>query len=152
MAVGKIKSPLKTVASAYERRAGFYWSIRVAEVADGGSGDPDPNAVREAEASRLRRACSDGSVQVALTRSGSVMGSRELATWMDRRRTGATQEVAFLIGGAWGLAPDLVAEADATLSLSRMTLPHDLARVVLLEQVYRAGTILRGEPYHKGQG
>jgi len=59
--------------------------------------------------------------------------------------------VVFLLGGAHGLADALIADADLALSLSPMTLPHELARLVLLEQLYRAGTILRGEPYHKGR-
>jgi 23S rRNA (pseudouridine1915-N3)-methyltransferase len=81
---------------------------------------------------------------------GRAHTSDQFARLVGRWRDGA-RDVAFLLGGAHGLPDDLVQDVDAALSLSPMTLPHELARLVLLEQLYRAGTILRGEPYHKGR-
>jgi 23S rRNA (pseudouridine1915-N3)-methyltransferase len=86
-----------------------------------------------------------------LTRNGPSETSEafadRLATWKTDGR-----DVALVVGGAFGLDDGLREEAEATLGLSPMTLPHELARAVLLEQLYRADTILRGEPYHKGRG
>jgi 23S rRNA (pseudouridine1915-N3)-methyltransferase len=76
------------------------------------------------------------------------MSSSAFATWVQGLREAAS-DVAFLIGGAYGLAHDLSSRAAAHVSLSAFTLPHELARLVLAEQLYRAGTIVRGEPYHK---
>ena len=88
-----------------------------------------------------RRACS---------RSGVTLSSTDVANALrDWQLEG--KDVAFVIGGAHGLADTLLANAVLTVSLSAMTLPHELARLVLLEQIYRACTILRGEPYHKGR-
>jgi 23S rRNA (pseudouridine1915-N3)-methyltransferase len=122
----------------------------VREVADAGRAGTTPAVARRIEADRLRAACPAGAFLVALTRTGRVRTSEQFAEQVGRWRE-SPREVAVLIGGAWGLADALIAEADTTLSLSTMTLPHELARLVLLEQLYRAGTILRGEPYHKGR-
>jgi 23S rRNA (pseudouridine1915-N3)-methyltransferase len=78
------------------------------------------------------------------------MDSRELATYLDRHAVRSSAGVAFVIGGAFGLDPAVLKVARRALSLSSMTLVHEMARLVLAEQLYRAGTILRGEPYHKG--
>ncbi len=78
------------------------------------------------------------------------MNSRELARYLEQRALTASAGVAFIIGGAYGLGNDVLAQTQRKLSLSPMTLPHQVARLVLAEQLYRAGTILRGEPYHKG--
>jgi 23S rRNA (pseudouridine1915-N3)-methyltransferase len=88
---------------------------------------------------------------VALTRGGRAPTSEQFARQVGRWREEA-RDVAFLLGGAYGLADALIEGAATTLSLSPLTLPHELARLVLLEQLYRAGTIQRGEPYHKGRG
>ena len=76
------------------------------------------------------------------------MASTEFAEWVQRLREAAA-DAAFVIGGAFGLADALAQRATATISFSPWTLPHELARLVLTEQLYRAGTIVRGEPYHK---
>ena len=75
------------------------------------------------------------------------MSSRELSQWLDRAQTESVQTLVFVIGGADGLPQDVSKQADLRLSLSAMTLPHRLARLFLAEQIYRAFTILRGEPY-----
>ena len=103
----------------------------------------------EAEAVLLERAVPKGAVIVALDERGQVMGSpgfaERLAGWRDSGRG----DVAFVIGGADGLAPGLRARADAVLSFGRMVWPHMLARVMLAEQLYRAAAILAGRPYHR---
>jgi 23S rRNA (pseudouridine1915-N3)-methyltransferase len=78
------------------------------------------------------------------------MSSGELARVLGDRAVAGSPGITFVVGGAFGVDQNIVREAKRTLSLSRMTLPHSMARLLLAEQLYRAGTILRGEPYHKG--
>lgn len=102
-----------------------------------------------AEAALLRRAVPDGALICTLDERGRVMSSPQfadlLAGWRDQGR----QDVAFVIGGADGIDPDLRAQADASLSFGAMVWPHMLVRVMLAEQLYRAASILSGGPYHR---
>jgi 23S rRNA (pseudouridine1915-N3)-methyltransferase len=84
---------------------------------------------------------------VALEVEGRPQGSRDFAAWLGRAENESVQTVVFLLGGAYGLPAEVSREADLRLSLSAMTLPHRLARLMLAEQLYRAFSILRGEPY-----
>jgi 23S rRNA (pseudouridine1915-N3)-methyltransferase len=86
---------------------------------------------------------------VALDRTGRQYGSEEFAGWLEKVALNATGGVTFMIGGPLGLSGEALAEADETLSLSKFTLTHEMSRVLLLEQIYRAFTILKGEKYHK---
>ena len=86
---------------------------------------------------------------ICLDREGDQLGSAEFAGAIGKYRDSGTPGLAFLVGGAEGLAPEVLARADLKLSLGRMTLPHGLARIVLAEQLYRAATILAGHPYHR---
>ena len=107
-----------------------------------------PAEVMERERRRIEPHL-QGLVRVCLDRGGRTLGSEALAEELRRREERPPQRTAFVIGGSCGLAPELVAGADLLLSFGPMTLPHQLARVVLAEQLYRATTILRGEPYHR---
>lgn len=151
VAVGSVRSVLAAGVSEYEERAGRYWKLEVVEVDAGASGrNPSPERVMEAEADRLLgRIPSDHDV-VALTRLGRPMDSRALARYLEERALRSCPGVAFVLGGTYGLDEGVLTRASKRLSLSGMTLPHEMARLVLVEQIYRAGTILRGEPYHKG--
>jgi len=100
------------------------------------------------EGERLLEAAGERAVLVALDERGKTLTSVELAQWLGRH-LGTSPLVSFVIGGDEGLADEVRAKAQLTLSLSKLTLPHRLARLVLLEQLYRAFTIVRGEPYHK---
>jgi 23S rRNA (pseudouridine1915-N3)-methyltransferase len=101
------------------------------------------------ETKRLAAAIPEGSRIIALTRGGDGWSSPELAHHMARWRT-ESRPLAFVIGGAEGLEEEFVNDADSRWSLGALTLPHELARVVVLEQLYRSCTILAGSPYHKG--
>ena len=104
--------------------------------------------ILECERDRIRAALPKGCCTVALDEQGRTLTSSELAAALERwRRDG--RDVAFVIGGADGLSREIKSAADMLLSLSAMTLPHALARVVLAEQLYRAHTILSGHPYHR---
>jgi len=124
--------------SDYYARIGRYAKLEEVELKDG----------PEAEVSdRLARSIPDRSRVVALEVDGRAMSSQGLAKWIDRAENDSVQTVVFLIGGAYGLPEDVSRKADIRLSLSSMTLPHRLARLMLAEQIYRAFTISRGEPY-----
>ena len=111
--------------------------------------DPDPISGSIREQAQAALADSVLAVFVVDARAGLRPGDEELADLLRRREEEPPQRTAFVIGGPTGLAPDLLATAAATISLGRITLPHQLARVVLAEQLYRACTIIRGEPYHR---
>lgn len=152
LVVGRIRGKLADVAAGYEERAARYWKLEVVEVEAGapGSGKAGPERVRKAEGERILDVVGEGATIVALTRRGKAMTSVQLARFLQKAAVGSVPEVAFVIGGAYGLSPAVLKSADRRISISAMTLPHEVARVVLTEQLYRAGTIVRGEPYHKG--
>ncbi len=106
-------------------------------------------ARRQDEAQRLLARCPPGALVVALDEAGETLTSAEFAKRLGRWRDEAVASVAFCIGGPDGHGESLLASCDLRLSLSAMTLPHGLARVVLAEQLYRAVTILSGHPYHR---
>ena len=149
--VGKVKGVLADAVEQYETRAGRYWKLDVTEVDAGATGrNPEPDRVRSVEAERILSRIPDGFEVVALTRKGKTMGSRDLTKYLEGLALQSRPGVAFVIGGAYGLGAEVLARASRTLGLSAMTMPHEMARLVLAEQLYRAGTILRNEPYHKG--
>ena len=102
-----------------------------------------------AEAELLAKALPDGAFLIALDERGTVMSSPDFAALLARWRDDGRQDLAFIIGGADGIAPGLRGRADVNLSFGRMVWPHMLVRVMLAEQLYRAATILGGGPYHR---
>ena len=139
---------MREAADDYLRRLGRYAGVREVEVREA-SREPTIVAQRDAEAARLSERTPAGSRVVALAREGKEWTSAELARQVDEWRL-AARPVTFVVGGSHGLAFGLLERADVRWSLGPLTLPHELARVVVVEQLYRAFTILRGEPYHKG--
>jgi 23S rRNA (pseudouridine1915-N3)-methyltransferase len=148
LAVGKVKGTLVEATRHYEERASHYWKLAFIEVEAGAGSKSDPKAVKAAEEERLLPHLDPGMDVVALTRTGQPMGSRAFAAYLQDHATHA-RDLSFVIGGAFGLGDKLLGPA-RHLALSTMTIPHEVARMLLAEQIYRAGTILRGEPYHKG--
>ncbi len=148
VAVGRPRdAAIATAIAEYEQRVARYWPFEVIEVREGGSGTRDPADVKDREGEQLLARAGTG-VIVACDERGDALGSEPFAALMQRWREEA-RDVAFLIGGAHGLSDAVRQKAGRRLSLAAWTLPHDLARLVLVEQLYRAGTIRRGEPYHK---
>lgn len=161
VAVGKLKEiAMREAARVYLKRLAPYAPVTVEEVED----EPEPKSPTEADvarvqevesarvAARVRLGGGAGGTRVvaALDRTGQELSSVEFAAWIERLIASAgCHELCFAIGGACGLSQDFLAQADRVVSLSRMTFPHQLARVMLLEQLYRAFKIMRGEPYHK---
>ena len=146
--VGRAREPLAAAVREYEQRAARYWPLEAAEVKEEPARGASAEMVREREAERLLERVPEAARMVACDEGGKAMRSGDFAAWMQRERESG-RDVAFVIGGAFGLAPAVREKSALTLSLAPWTLPHELARVVLAEQLYRAGTIVRGEPYHK---
>ena len=153
LVVGRARGPLGPAVAEFEARAARYWKLEFVEVDSGGGRGwgKDPASVRSAEGARLERRIPEGSEVWALTRGGGGFSSDAFARLLGSRATEGRGGVTFVIGGAFGLARTLLDAADRRLALSDMTLPHELARLLLAEQLYRAGTILRGERYHKAE-
>lgn len=151
VAVGTATRLVEPAIREYEERAARYWKIETVTVdPEKASRNRPVEDVMAAEARRLRAAVPEGSEVLALTRKGKGFTSETLAGYLNRRAVRGATGVTFVIGGAFGLDPAFLSDADRRITLSTMTLPHDLARLLLTEQLYRAGTIVRGEPYHKG--
>lgn len=150
-AVGKPKEAWQKDALAeYEKRLNAFAKIEVVEIPEGhgGAKKPDEQKTKSAEAESLLANLPADAFVVALDETGKNLSSRDFAKRIEKE-TEAGQTVIFLIGGSWGLSNDVREAADLVLSFGKETLPHLLARVVLLEQLYRAETILKGKTYHK---
>lgn len=152
LVVGRAGSLLDAAIEEYERRAGRYWNLDIVAVRAARERGAGVDEVRRTESERLLERVPDGWETVALTRTGDAWPSQRLAEYLTSLASAGAAGTAFLVGGAFGLSDLAVSRARHRLSLSPMTLPHELARLVLAEQLYRAGTIVRGEPYHKGRG
>ncbi|MBM7567901.1 23S rRNA (pseudouridine(1915)-N(3))-methyltransferase RlmH [Paenibacillus sacheonensis] len=153
-AVGKLKEKYLVLGIAeYAKRLGPYVKLTLTEVADERAPETMSAAeeaqVREREGERLLAQIKPDAHVVALALDGELWSSEDLAGQLDSLATYGRSHVAFVIGGSTGLAPAVLRRAQQRLSFGRMTLPHQLMRLVLLEQVYRAVKINRGEPYHK---
>jgi 23S rRNA (pseudouridine1915-N3)-methyltransferase len=147
--VGKPRDAgLAAAIRKYETRAARYWPLEVHEVREEPARSGSADLVRDREGERLAGRLPPGCDVVACDVQGTGMTSEAFARWLQGTRESA-RDVAFAIGGAYGLSEELRGRARLRLSLAPWTLPHELARLVLAEQLYRAGTIVRGEPYHK---
>lgn len=148
VAVGRVRdAALREACAAYVRRLRRRQRLDLIEVREAGR-QGSAAAVLAREADGIVHALPRNARAWALTRRGTLLDSRgfarQLAAWREEAR-----DVALVIGGAYGLHRHVLERCEGFLSLSPLTLPHDLARLVLLEQLYRADTMLRGEPYHK---
>jgi len=147
--VGKARNPaLGEAIRDYEKRAARYWPLDVHEVREERASGISVDKVREREGQRLADKIPERAQTVACEVGGRSLDSAKFAEFLQTARE-QDRDLAFLIGGAFGLLNDLSAGSSVRLSLAPWTLPHEIARLVLAEQIYRAGTIVRGEPYHK---
>ena len=147
--VGRLKERhWRDAAAEYLKRLGPYARVTVTEVSDRDVTADEAKGLA-AEAADVLRAIPDGATVVALDIDGRAYPSEAFAEWLSAQGLAGRSHIVFVLGGAAGLHQDVLARADERLSLGPMTLPHQLARVVLLEQVYRAFRIARGEPYHR---
>jgi 23S rRNA (pseudouridine1915-N3)-methyltransferase len=132
----------------YETRASRYWPLEVRGGRDWPGRSRCAGHAREREGERLLAAIPPNAQVVACELTGRSMSSEQFAQWLQAYRERAI-DVGILIGGAFGLGDVVRRRTTASLALAPWTMPHELARLVLAEQLYRAGTIVRGEPYHK---
>jgi 23S rRNA (pseudouridine1915-N3)-methyltransferase len=146
--VGRARGPLADASAEYEERLARVCKFELHELREEGTPSLAPREAMLRERARIEPLIA-GYWVVALDRSGVQRTSKQVAELVRDREERAPQRTAFVLGGPHGLDETLLAEADLTWSLGKGTLPHQLARVVVLEQLYRAFTILRGEPYHR---
>ncbi|RTE01745.1 23S rRNA (pseudouridine(1915)-N(3))-methyltransferase RlmH [Paenibacillus whitsoniae] len=154
LAVGKLKERyLVDGIAEYMKRLGSYAKMQLIEVPDEKAPEnmspAEEQQVRVKEGERLLAKLASDVYVVALAIDGEMWTSEQLASSLDKLATYGRSQVAFVIGGSLGLSSELLSRADMQLSFGRMTLPHQLMRLVLVEQIYRAMRINRGEPYHK---
>ena len=152
--VGKIKEKyLKDAIAEYSKRLTKYCKLDIVEVADEKTPDNASEVVEEAirdkEAERIMKHITDDMYVVTLEIGGKMLTSEELSTKIERLGIQGKSDVAFVIGGSIGLGKEVLKRSDYALSFSKMTFPHQLMRVILLEQIYRSYRIMKGEPYHK---
>ena len=154
LAVGKIKERFYTDAvSEYAKRLSRYCRLEIVEVADektpDGAGEAMERKIKEKEGERLLSHIKDNMYVIALAIEGKARSSEELSGRLDNLGLQGNSDIAFVIGGSLGLSEAVLKRADEAISFSRMTFPHQLMRVILLEQIYRSFKIQHGEPYHK---
>ena len=152
--VGKIKEKyLKDAIAEYSKRLSKYCKLEIVEVADEktpeNASETVENAIREKEAERILKYVKEDAYIITLEIGGKLLSSEELAEKIEKLGIQGTSHIIFIIGGSIGLGKSVLEKSDYALSFSRMTFPHQLMRVILLEQVYRSYRIINGEPYHK---
>lgn len=154
IAVGKAKDRyINEGIAEYEKRLRPYADLRIVEVRDervpNRASTAEEGQVKTAEGEHILAAVPEGALLLALDAGGEMWSSEDLASRMKGWEVAGKSEVVFVIGGPLGLSQAVLSRADVRLSLSRMTFLHTMVRLILLEQVYRAFRIMRGEPYHK---
>ncbi|MCM3603066.1 23S rRNA (pseudouridine(1915)-N(3))-methyltransferase RlmH [Robertmurraya korlensis] len=154
LTIGKLKEKyLKQGIDEYLKRLTAYAKVEVIELPDEKApeqlSDIEMEQVKNKEGERLLAKISPDTFVIALAIEGKQRSSEELADMIDKLATYGKSKIAFVIGGSLGLSKDVLNRADEKLSFSKMTFPHQLMRLILLEQVYRAYRINRNEPYHK---
>ena len=152
--VGKIKEKFYTAAiEEYSKRLSRYCKLEIIQVADEKTPDHAGEAletqIREKEGERILAGIREGAYVVALAIEGKMLDSVELSEKIAALGVSGTSQIIFIIGGSLGLSKQVLDRADYLLSFSRMTFPHQLMLVILLEQIYRGYRIMNGQAYHK---
>ena len=149
-AIGKLKQkPCRALMAQYSGRIEHYIGFEHSALRESKLTRQNVAAGLSEEVAQFEKRCTPSTVRVAMDERGELPSSREFAAMIERWMVHGERHVAFFIGSANGLDASFKERCDHTLALSPMTLPHELARVLLAEQIYRALTIIRGEPYHK---
>ena len=154
LTVGKIKEKyLRDAIGEYSKRLSRYCKLEIIEVADEKTPDNASGAVEESirnkEGERLMKYIRDDAYVITLEIGGEQISSEKFAEKIERLGIQGTSHIQFVIGGSIGLGKEILKRSDYGLSFSKMTFPHQLMRVILLEQIYRGYRIISGEPYHK---
>lgn len=152
--VGKLKENYFTQAVAeYSKRLSRYTKLEIIEVADektpDGASEAEELRIKNTEGEKILKQVKEGSYLLALAIEGKMYDSVEFAEQLEKLRINGNSHLTFVIGGSLGLSEEVLRRAQGLISFSKMTFPHQLMRVILLEQIYRAYRITAGEPYHK---
>ena len=152
--VGKIKEKyLKDAIAEYSKRLSRYCKLEIIEVTDEKTPDHASesveDAIRSKEAERIQKYIKEDAYIITLEIGGKQLASEELAEKIDKLGIQGVSHIIFIIGGSIGLGREVLSRSDYALSFSKMTFPHQLMRVILLEQIYRSYRIINVEPYHK---
>lgn len=152
--VGKIKEKYFNMAiDEYAKRLSRYCKLEIIEVSDEKTPDQASEAeeeqIKKVEGTRILKYIKDGAYVIALAIEGTMLSSTDLAQKIEKLGVGGNSHIVFIVGGSLGLSKEVLDRADYKLSFSKMTFPHQLMRVVLLEQIYRTYRIISNEPYHK---
>lgn len=152
--VGKLKERyLTSGVDEYRKRLGRYCNIDIIELSDESipenAGSAIEESIKKKEGDRILKAIKNDSFCIALVINGNMLSSEELADQMEKLFVSGKSHISFVIGGSLGLSEQVLSRADYKLSFSKMTFPHQLMRLILLEQIYRSYRIINNEPYHK---
>lgn len=152
--VGKLKEKyLKEALAEYSKRLNRYCKLNIVELQDEktpeNSSEKEDTLIREKEGIRILDSIRDNMYVIALDLKGNMLSSEEFSVFIDELGLRGSSNIAFVIGGSLGLSKEVLTRADYKLCFSKMTFPHQLFRVMLLEQIYRGFRIMKGEPYHK---
>lgn len=152
--VGKIKEKyLKDAIAEYSKRLSRYCKLEIVEVADektpDNASDTVEDAIRDKEGERILKYIKEDAYVITLEIAGKMLTSEEMAEKINKLGVQGTSHIIFIIGGSIGLGREILKRSDYALSFSKMTFPHQLMRVILLEQIYRSYRIINHEPYHK---
>lgn len=152
--VGKLKEKyLKDAIAEYSKRLSKYCKLEIVEVADEktpeNASEVVEDAIRSKEAERILKYVKEDAFVITLEIAGKQLTSEEFADKIEQLGVRGISRIIFVIGGSIGLGKEVLAQSDFALSFSKMTFPHQLMRVILLEQVYRSYRIISGQPYHK---
>lgn len=154
LCVGKVKEKFyRDAIGEYQKRLSRYCKLEIVEVADektpDGASEIVENQIKEKEGNRILSKIREEDYVIALAIDGEMQDSVELSKNIQQLGVRGKSSIVFVIGGSLGLSEEVLKRADEKLSFSKMTFPHQLMRVILLEQVYRSYRIMNGEPYHK---
>jgi 23S rRNA (pseudouridine1915-N3)-methyltransferase len=154
LSVGRIKEKyLRDAIAEYSKRLSRYCRLEITEVPDEKTPDRASEAeeqqIKKTEGERLLKYVRDSDYVIAMAIDGKMPDSPELAAQIERLGVSGVSSIVFVIGGSLGLSQEVLKRADYKMSFSRLTFPHQLMRVILLEQIYRSYRIINGEPYHK---
>ncbi|SMB87811.1 23S rRNA (pseudouridine1915-N3)-methyltransferase [Desulfonispora thiosulfatigenes DSM 11270] len=154
IAVGKIKEKfLDAGIKEYLKRLTSYAKVEIIEVKDEKEPEncspADEKLIKEKEAQKIEKHIKDDSYIIVLAIDGKMFSSEELATKLNELALNGKSDLTFIIGGSQGLDEKILGQANLKLSFSKMTFPHQLMRLIMLEQIYRGFKIIKGEPYHK---
>ncbi|MEY8304963.1 23S rRNA (pseudouridine(1915)-N(3))-methyltransferase RlmH [Anaerosalibacter bizertensis] len=152
--VGKIKEKfMQEGIKEYSKRLSRYCKLKILEVADESAPEnlskKEIEIIKEKEGKRILSKISNNSYIISLDIKGKNLSSEELSKKIEDITLGGTNDIIFIIGGSLGLSEEILNKSNLKLSFSKMTFPHQLMRMILLEQIYRGFRIMKGEPYHK---